>query len=288
MTYYLTYVIPLPLHLPCAPSTRSGAWCIGTAVKNSYDYQLYVLEKLPAENSEETSPTVLKLLVTLLSIGNDEAKRKALYAISASSRGNPDVQMALLSKDLSFIPLLHQIVTPVRKMCNSSIELERKVWSFVSDMLEERDYIQTEFLGSLDSTQRVQALEQLAGMDFIGDRFLVVEWIDALLASLTDVIALDGCPISVHETASLRASIFNRLKCLESILKGMNYITPELVFKIRSVATKLIDEETTIGTPEASVEIEEEDVIDEKGILESDIAATAKIILGSLAQKQLD
>jgi hypothetical protein len=104
---------------------------------------LYVLESQNQTDSVESS-TVLQRLVALLTSKDDNCVRKALYAISAASRGNADVQQALLDAstgDGFFRTILDLVaVTDCR---TSSIEIERKVWSFVSDMLEELTYVKT-------------------------------------------------------------------------------------------------------------------------------------------------
>ena len=99
--------------------------------------------------------------------GNDSSKRKALYAISASARGNIDIQQALVQSNLNFISIIESIVIQINSNNNKNnrlknnnsteqktvggissfdkgpIEIERKIWSFVYDMLEESLYSQT-------------------------------------------------------------------------------------------------------------------------------------------------
>ena len=100
--------------------------------------------------------------------GNDSSKRKALYAISAAARGNIDIQQALVQSNLNFISIVESIVTQINNMNNNKnnrlkynnsteqktvgdissfdkgpIEIERKIWSVVYDMLEESLYSQT-------------------------------------------------------------------------------------------------------------------------------------------------
>lgn len=93
--------------------------CIGTAVKNDYDFQLWVLEKAGIQATEEAGEgesskerTVLDLLLSalhntsqriittadlspVLKTELDELQRRLLYALSAAIRGNLDVQTAV-------------------------------------------------------------------------------------------------------------------------------------------------------------------------------------------------
>ena len=101
---------------------------------------------------------------------DDILRRRALYALSSAARGNPDVQSILLSmespsktKDKSelaenamnnnrFAMILHDltesyIVNGAAGVAETmdfppSIELIRKIFAFVSDMLAEYQYLQ--------------------------------------------------------------------------------------------------------------------------------------------------
>lgn len=152
-------------------------------------------------------------------------------------------------------------------------------------MLEEREYIKTDFLASLDLDQQAQAMAQLESMEFIGDRFLTEGWVDTLLTSLHDVFASDGCASSQDELSRLRSSIFNRLSCLEQILKEYKHMTPELILKSRDVLIKLIEGVAVNSTAGSGAEGggDEYDDIEEKGLIESDVEDKARSILRSLA-----
>jgi len=128
--------------LPSVPEKirALAAWCIGTAVKNNYEYQLYTLE-----HSDVSEKSVLSRLTEMLKSSDDMCVRKALYAISAASRGNADVQGALqqdtaAAEDISVVEILYGLVGQCR---GDGIEIERKVWTFISDMLDEVLYIKT-------------------------------------------------------------------------------------------------------------------------------------------------
>lgn len=91
-----------------ATSVRARAsWVVGTAVKNNYDFQLWVLEA--AANEEEILKPATSALSSLLSIveepvgmgqeeEEDELHRKAWYALTAAVRGNADVQAWLIQR----------------------------------------------------------------------------------------------------------------------------------------------------------------------------------------------
>jgi len=88
-----------------------------------------------------------------------------LYAISAAARGNIDIQQALVQSNLNFISIIESIVIQINSNNNNNrlkhnsteqktvggissfdkgpIEIERKIWSFIYDMLEESLYSQT-------------------------------------------------------------------------------------------------------------------------------------------------
>ena len=65
-----------------------AASVIGNAVKSDYDFQLWVLED---------GAQCLRGLLSMLHSGKDDViRRRALYALASASRGNSDVQEALL------------------------------------------------------------------------------------------------------------------------------------------------------------------------------------------------
>ena len=166
------------------------AWAIGTAVKNDYDYQLWVLESMHnvANNTNSTTnipishdQTVIYALISILydeslSLNSGGATstsnptgtanlrtttadliKKAIYAISSSARGNADVQGVIsniiLPNNTSFIQTISSILQRNEtKGHNSDLEINRKLWSLSADMLEERRYIRQELLLSLTNT----------------------------------------------------------------------------------------------------------------------------------------
>ncbi len=185
-----------------------AAWAVGTAIKNSYDYQLWVLEEvsmsiptpipalisttkptpipasLPASSDVSTTTTTadgpltsssssgttvtstcLDLLVTMLHVdppssasssspsssGEVEVEvevdamwRKSMYALSAAVRGNSDVQQALLSTSLSTSSPSASTSSSSSSSFPWSLEVTRKVWSLVGDLLQERQYLRVD------------------------------------------------------------------------------------------------------------------------------------------------
>ena len=151
-----------------SPDRALAAWVQGSAIKSDYDCQLWVLETINSssavDKTELSSYTCLSALILLLKDGNEEEQRKALYAISSASRGNMDVQQALqannlitdsLSKtsqenitstrstvfSLKSVPIIISILDSIVAQRNNTFELQRKIWAFVRDMLEEAAYL---------------------------------------------------------------------------------------------------------------------------------------------------
>lgn len=143
-----------------------AAWAVGSAVKNTYDYQLWALESIDSVQADQTVPAVtcLELLVGALATppGDDadpseqlqryELQKRVLYALSSAMRGNMDVQDAILrmpvpsddnaaTVEVQYIYHLHKLA---REYTTTPAELLRKVWAAAADLLEERSYIRRE------------------------------------------------------------------------------------------------------------------------------------------------
>jgi hypothetical protein len=221
-----------------------AALAVGTAVKNSYDFQLWSLEKVYEEGKkvevdvtslfkDPNAPEVVRmsldelkgllasnkksaidLLVEVLwerassvvlsprnfcnstNYGYDDSLlRRSLYAISAASRGNPDVQEALLEMS----PPLNSLAYPVHNSsfmwaletlsspCTvDSIEVPRKVWAFIDDMLDEREYARVTLLNSPDMT--ADMIDQLQSLELIGDKFCSASWMRTAYAAIDGIL----------------------------------------------------------------------------------------------------
>eukprot|EP01040_Poterioochromonas_malhamensis_P003833 gene3833-4095_t len=149
LTSFLSPSLPL--------STRSrAAWAIGSAMKNSYDYQLWTLEPVSLTHPPSNT-TCLQLLLNMFQQSSllvtsakpsdafyddviDFAKR-TIYALSSAIRGNIDVQDAIQSHSLDIFYLtLHSFLsTP-----SIPTSITRKIFSLMSDLLDERQYIRFE------------------------------------------------------------------------------------------------------------------------------------------------
>lgn len=149
------------LHPTYPMSIRAlASWCLGTAIKNAYDYQLWVLE--PVELTIQTfsskldfltieiKPTALDLLLDMInspSVGVEtlEFHKRALYAISSATRGNVDVQEQILLSNTSFLNRLHDLcLETYNRSVIAAPDLVRKVFSLAADMTEEYHFILTE------------------------------------------------------------------------------------------------------------------------------------------------
>ena len=163
--------------------------CIGTAVKNDYDFQLWVLEEAgQAEgeregNGQAGGRTVVNLLLSALHDTSqrlittndlsevmqthlDELLRRLLYALSASIRGNLDVQAAVSpsppsdggdqvgseERHPSFVNLLQACVEAPAL----SVGVKRKCWHMVSDLLDEMVYIRHDVVQEYAAMQQAQ------------------------------------------------------------------------------------------------------------------------------------
>ena len=157
-----------------------AALAVGTAVKNSYDYQLWVLER-------RNNASSLDLLLDMLepqyesAESNEETHRRALYALSSAARGNTDVQAALLLARVhqSHRGFLDQL-TSLAVHNFSTPEITRKVWSFAADMLEESLYVRTELAAELGQGHQ----EQLLGLKMLGDALCSTSWASLASSSL--------------------------------------------------------------------------------------------------------
>ena len=102
------------------------------------------------------------------------------------------------------------------------MELDRKIWGFIGDMLEEKEYIESDFLESVPPEQQEEAKVQIQGLAFMGQKFFTSSWVETLLDSLEYSLGCDGDP-DVMDVVTRRvhqAAIFNRLHCLEKIFTG--------------------------------------------------------------------
>lgn len=179
------------------PIQAHATWVIGTAIKNHYDYQLWLLE-------EDDSGSALQRLVQLLSSQSTgtssetlSLQKRVLYALSSGLRGNMDIQAAVMRTALS--SRLLELLTAE----GTHVEVLRKVLALMSDLLQEREYIQLELLPSLhaagadgnDSKQCLEgscftsseATQAIASLQtpLLGDSFLEIQYTSAVVQILS-------------------------------------------------------------------------------------------------------
>lgn len=163
-------------------SLRSLAtWITGTAIKSSYDYQLWLLEPLKIRYSisndliQEDETTGLEILlenfsneiksllelnnnIELINNNNDDLKKEKLlkikylknllYTFSSLSNGNLDTQFGFYEYNLRSNSEL--FINPILKLLektendNDYIDIHKKIWTFASDILSNNIYINAE------------------------------------------------------------------------------------------------------------------------------------------------
>ena len=180
------------------PAVRAAAaWAVGTAVKNSYDYQLWVLERpsthptplrakphqddaaaaaaavgvdgdavpAPSTLSTDGDRSCLEHLVALLPSPTaaaaragyserpaavpEELQRRALYALSASLRGNTDVQEAVMGitpATLGWVP-----TDPAAEIANEEEEAEAVFVTYLAHAAADPTYRRANHTASSDS-----------------------------------------------------------------------------------------------------------------------------------------
>jgi hypothetical protein len=196
-----------------------AAWAIGTAVKNSYDYQLWALENLQLDESGNTS--CLSLLLEMFqessllvnSYNNadqpneiqqqNEFQKRAFYALSSIVRGNVDIQ-EYISKNFndSFFTSLQRFLSlNSSSLIQTDAQVMRKVFSLILDLLEEREYIRYQLkLDIIHQTDKVSNfVENVQNMSVNSEEDVVV-----LIKPDSSVSALpvsSSSPSSVSETS---------------------------------------------------------------------------------------
>ena len=203
----LTSLLPGVTQRPVSVQSKA-VHCIGTAIKNDYDFQLWVLE---GAGGQADGSTVLDILLFALRDVNiraisgeanddnkleiDTLQRRILYAIAAAARGNMDVQSQLTpeieieSSRPSFLKLLMSCIeTP-----ELSVGVKRKCWHIVADLLDEMVYIRHDIAqeykamqmnhdGNADDLRIESILEVLGSLRPLGMNFVSPDYEWLLLA----------------------------------------------------------------------------------------------------------
>jgi hypothetical protein len=161
-----------------------ASWCIGTAVKNDYDFQLWIFEEVV---SAQVSTSGLVLLLQNLEdsvnfftnehSGEDSERlaqqhygltKRVLYALASCLRGNMDVQEIVLSLSSQSSPsanhLSHLLLTLATHSLGNSIlssnqnqlVVLRKIWSLISDMVDELAYLREGLISEIILSRQSQ------------------------------------------------------------------------------------------------------------------------------------
>lgn len=160
-------------HPPAVRAT--AAWAVGTAVKNTYDYQLWTLEALSevsGVSAEGAAPTGVQLLLSALEAsvesGDTELQKRSLYALSAAMRGNVDVQDAVRqvrgpTGEASYLTSLWRLArvnSDNDQGAAVAADVQRKVWASLADLLQERAFIRRELANEAEVQRAQQAQGQ--------------------------------------------------------------------------------------------------------------------------------
>lgn len=206
----LSSLLPGLTHRSVAVQSKA-VQCIGTAVKNDYDFQLWVLEVAGGQEAGGENRSVLEVLTAALHEATlrvssadgrsapqkekddlDELLRRVLYALSAASRGNLDVQSALSATTTSTETSGSGSGSAARpsfvdqlKICVESPELsvgvKRKCWHIVSDLLDEMVYIRHDVADEYAATK---TLQEVAGGEGGGADVSAAELAESVLQIL--------------------------------------------------------------------------------------------------------
>jgi hypothetical protein len=201
-----------------------AALAVGTAVKNQYDYQLWLIEsptstKNIRDNIDQFigNATGLDMLIDILHSHRLEDKtdllQKTIYAISSAARGNLEIQEHLSRHE--YFPDAIAKVTRIEAK-----NIVRKLWSFVEDMLHERAQF-NEFYPKL--TDLKEEDRPLVIFKPLGESFCSVFWIDQSLLALTRLIHsnIDEHYMEIDFKYSITALVkvlqLQRSSCIDSI-----------------------------------------------------------------------
>ena len=229
------------------------ALALGNAVKNDYDSQLWVLEN---------DAICLHGLLEMLGSGksDDLERRRALYALSSATRGNPDIQEALVAmtaapkpgagtaetsetnRDNLLAAVLHDLTRDFiadssgKALATSgpapSLELIRKIYAFVSDMLHEHQYLQEQIRnpqdlnlgevqigvggnseGMSEAAMASHLMNQLHAIRLIGGSFCTPEWRMTMLKSMKHIgQVFIQAPVGEEDEHKRKRSLLHSLK----------------------------------------------------------------------------
>lgn len=249
-----------------------AAWAVGTAIKNSYDYQLWTLELLELNttnkyrdhmnnndsNVELIYPTLtttcIDLLISIMHIESDAELilsqtsvnliQRTLYAISAATRGNIEVQEYLFS-NYQFLQSLKSFA-----LKSKSIKIFRKVWNFICDVLIDKRYFLQNFsqlleesVSSFAENANVNVIDDdsLKGQlkfSLLGDKFCTSEWL--MVASqnvdiLSELMEDQSLNLSRIEKNEIKSTIEHILQAVTEIISACRSEDEMYVNSIKSI-----------------------------------------------------
>ena len=192
----------------------------GNVVKHDFDRQLWFLDTYIGSSS------LLDTLLGLLSDATEPTQRKVIYAISSASRGNTDVQEAMQNSNVD-------LNNALLGSCSISLDLCRKVLAFVSDMIEEHEFIRMQINNPADlpldgaivgeeeaSAASLEIMTQLHALKPLGKALCSKDWsTSALQAARTSTSLLNG----EEENLTTKGLAFNAV----TLLNGMKRTCPE-------------------------------------------------------------
>ena len=192
----------------------------GNVVKHDFDRQLWFLDTYTGNSS------LLDSLLVLLSTATESTQRAVVYAISSASRGNVDVQEAIQN---SYMDLNNALVDS----CTISLDLCRKVLAFVSDMIEEYEFIRMQTHNPADlpidgavigeeamAAASLEIMTQLHALKPLGKALCSKDWCtSSLQAAHTSTSLLK----EEAENLTAKGLAFNAA----TLLKGMKRTCPE-------------------------------------------------------------
>jgi hypothetical protein len=192
-----------------------AALVIGTSIKNDYDFQLWTLETITYSARDGSTKTtcaldrLLEILQRAASVSEeDELQRRVLYGLAAAARGNPDVQNVLLSRNVkvaspdssgeTIVQIVNRKIQEHQSIyfasdLQSYPHLLLKMWQFVSDMVEERRYVQKDLLSEIQISD--SSKQDVIDMKLLGEEFCTMDWMRLSFQALNQ--ALVQCSVVI-------------------------------------------------------------------------------------------
>lgn len=195
--------------------------------------------------------------MALLCTDTKDAHKNVLYAISSAARGNVNVQEHLIESSSQEDSFLSRIESIVQHPSEHSFELVRKVWAFVSDMLQERKFVRFGLAATHNLTET--QLAEFNALALLGDHFLTRTWLDLAVSEIESVVPLSSpSHTGVVERTSVQSATFKSvvLFLLEALQQRVSLLDEVLARKIQKALSHNSD-----GYMRIKEEIDVEEVI---------------------------